>query len=92
MSSEAKNTTTTSSQPGQKEDNSGDYTMVVVYSVLIVLLIIVLIWSSMSDEKFLGKSTRSDPQKDWDIISELARLNQLQESILRQHMQRTHQR
>lgn len=90
MSSEAKNTS--SPQSGQKGDDSGNYTMVVVYSVLIVLLIIVLIWSSMSDEKFLGKSTRSDVQKDWDIISELARLNQLQESILRKHMQTTQQR
>ena len=78
------------SQPNSQSSNQssnpkeeGGYTMVIVYSILIVLLIIVLIWSSMGGESFLPKQTRSDPQKDWDIISELARLNQVQESLLR---------
>lgn len=70
----------------QTKENStnGGYTMVIVYSVLIVLLVIVVVWSSMcGDEKFLTKPTRSDLQGDWDIVSELAKLNQIQENILR---------
>ncbi len=68
------------------KDSGEGYSMIIIYSVLIVLLLIVLIWSSMGDEKFLPKQVRSDVKGDWDIISELAKLQNMQEQILRKSL------
>lgn len=84
MSDQNVNTSSSDSTAATSRDE-GSYTMVAIYSVLIVLLIIVLIWSCTGDEKFLPKQTKSDKSGDWDIISELARLNQIQEAILRKN-------
>lgn len=61
----------------------GTSTMVWVYAVIIVILVIIMIWSSQDDEKFVTKNTRSDLQGDWDLLSELAVVDKVQENVLR---------
>jgi hypothetical protein len=71
----------TDDEPSTKKEGSS-YMMVIIYAVLIVLLIILLLYSFSSEEGFLGKNTRDDPQGDWDLLVKLKSLDQLQEELL----------